>query len=45
MKGEPSLSMTENGQWDMSFLTSGSSNLRPIRRLASKTREKENGGD
>lgn len=37
MKGLPSLSMTSNGQDCMSFLTSGSSYLRPMRRLASKT--------
>lgn len=37
MTGEPSRSMTLNGQWTMSFLTSASSNRRPMRRFASKT--------
>lgn len=36
--GEPALSMTAKGQVFMSFWTSGSSNLRPISRLASKTK-------
>ena len=42
MNGEPSLSMTVKGQWDMSFFTSGSSKRRPMRRLASKTDKSEN---